>query len=328
MKISTLQFLRCPKTKETLHIKNSSKYSINEEIIEDKIFNESCTYSYEIKNGIPRFVENKNYTDSFGLQWNFFQKTQLDSYSGLKITSERFWKATNWDPKKMKNKLILDAGCGSGRFAEIALKTGAQIIAIDFSRAVDACYENLKNYTNIQVIQADIYNLPFDLESFDYIYSLGVLQHTPDVKNAFLSLTKVLKKEGSICVDFYEKTFFSKFLPKYLLRPITTKLSKNKLFNILKKLTPTLLKISEIISKMPFIGRKLKYLIPVANYKDELPLNTSQLKEWALLDTFDWLSPAYDNPQSKKEVKILLKKSNIKNAEVLKAGHLVGRGKK
>ena len=44
---------------------------------EDKIFNKSCTHSYVIKNGIPRFVENKNYTDSFGLQWNFFQKTTL-----------------------------------------------------------------------------------------------------------------------------------------------------------------------------------------------------------------------------------------------------------
>ena len=113
----------------------------------------------------------------------------------------------------MKNKIILDAGCGAGRFAEIALKTGAQIIAIDFSRAADVCYENLKNHSNIEVIQADIYNLPFDLESFDYVYSLGVLQHTPDVKNAFLSLTKVLKKDGLICVDFYEKTFFSKLLP-------------------------------------------------------------------------------------------------------------------
>ena len=40
------------------------------------------------------------------------------------------------EKKEIKNKLILDVGCGAGRFAEIALKAGANLIAIDYSFAV------------------------------------------------------------------------------------------------------------------------------------------------------------------------------------------------
>ncbi len=41
---------------------------------------------------------------------------------------------------------------------------------------------------------------------FDFIYSLDALQHTPDVVGAFASLPPMLSKNGSLCVDFYEKT--------------------------------------------------------------------------------------------------------------------------
>ena len=74
------------------------------------------------------------------------------------------------------------------------LEAGAIVVAADYSTSVDACYENLKHHENLYIIQANIYELPFKDNSFDYIYSLGVLQHTPDVKGAFFSLPRLLKK--------------------------------------------------------------------------------------------------------------------------------------
>ena len=58
----------------------------------------------------------------------------------------------------------------------------------------------LQNH-NLDVLQGDIYALPFELESFDFIYSLGVLQHTPDVARALSSLPPLLRRGGKICVD-------------------------------------------------------------------------------------------------------------------------------
>jgi hypothetical protein len=69
-------------------------------------------------------------------------------------------------------------------------------------------------------------------------------------------------------------------------------------------------------------------MVPVANYCGVLPLSPTQLREWALLDTFDWLSPAYDNPQTAATVRQWLERAGLSEIEVLKAGHLVGRGKR
>ncbi|HEX7755232.1 MAG TPA: class I SAM-dependent methyltransferase, partial [Niabella sp.] len=213
-----------------------------------------------------------------------------------------------------------------GRFAEIALSTGAIVVALDYSTAVDACYKNLGHHPNLHIIQGDIYALPFEKESFDYVYSLGVLQHTPDVKKAFFCLPSMLRSKGKICVDFYEKSWKSILLPKYWLRPISKRIPQDKLFSYLESLTPALLSISIMLGKIPGIGKLLKRMVPVANLSDELSLNKKQLREWALLDTFDWLSPEYDNPQKRSDLLGWLAESNMQNGEVLKAHHLVLRG--
>ena len=166
------------------------------------------------------------------MQWNLFSKTQIDSFSGFNVSGKRFYSATNWIKSELSGKWILDVGCGAGRFAEIALNSGANVVAIDYSNSVDACYTNLLNHENLHLVQADIYSLPFQPETFDYVYSVGVLQHTPDVKLSFLSLLPVLKTCGKLCVDFYEKSWKSKFLPKYLIRPISKHIPKKVLLDV------------------------------------------------------------------------------------------------
>jgi|LakMenEpi03Aug12_release.lakeMendotaPanAssembly.Ray.scaffolds.fasta_scaffold260996_2 2-polyprenyl-3-methyl-5-hydroxy-6-metoxy-1,4-benzoquinol methylase len=327
MKYQNLEILRCPSTKSKLELISPilDKFGY---IKEGLLQNQNKTKQYYIKNYIPRFVSSNNYADNFGMQWNKFSHTQLDSFSGLPISENRFYLATNWNPENLKDKWILDIGCGAGRFAEIALQAGAYVVALDYSSSVDACYNNLSHNKNLLIIQGDIYELPLCPEFFDYVYSLGVLQHTPDVKKAFFSLPPMLKKGGSFCVDFYEKSWRSFFLPKYWLRPFTKRLNQVDLFNFLEKVVPFLFNISEVLRKIPIIGKYLMRFIPVANWSNTLPLNKKQLKEWALLDTFDWLSPAYDNPQTSETLLKWLNKSNLQDIEVLKAGHLVGRGTK
>jgi 2-polyprenyl-3-methyl-5-hydroxy-6-metoxy-1,4-benzoquinol methylase len=319
-----LNFLVCPNTGSSLTIENP-EYE-NGLVRSGNLLSENGQYVYTIVNFIPRFVEFSNYADNFGWQWNKFSKTQLDSFSRQNITGKRFWAATNWDKGSMKEQWILDAGCGSGRFAEIALTSGANLIVIDYSNSVDACYKNLVQHENLHIIQADIYKLPFKPRFFDRIYSLGVLQHTPNVKDAFFSLVSKLSNGGNLCVDFYEKSFKSSLLPKYWLRPFTTKMEKEKLFSLLERTVPRMLKISNFLNKIPLVGKYLKRLIPVANYYGILPLDEKQHFEWALLDTFDWLSPTYDNPQNSDTIQLWFKEANFTKIEILKSGHLVGRG--
>jgi ubiquinone/menaquinone biosynthesis C-methylase UbiE/uncharacterized protein YbaR (Trm112 family) len=327
MKLELLNLLSCPLTRQNFKIQDEV-YDQNGEIETGWLVSEFTTTRYPIRNFIPRFVPEANYADSFGMQWNKFRQTQLDSFTGTTISKKRFFNATNWTSKELEGKWILDIGCGAGRFAEVALQSGACLVALDYSTAVDACYTNLRHYPNLHVIQGNVYELPFNMESFQYIYSLGVLQHTPDVEKAFFSLVELLQRNGNLCVDVYEKSWKSAILPKYWLRPLTSRISKIKLFSLLEILVPIMLPVSVVLGKIPFIGKTLKRIIPVANYVGDLPLTWKQHKEWALLDTFDWLSPEFDNPQNATTLRRWLEMSNLTNIEVLKAGHLVGRGKK
>jgi SAM-dependent methyltransferase len=324
MKIEFLEFLRCPKTGQRLFFESDNDY------LKDNgwLVSADGQQSYPVLRGVPRFVPKSNYADNFGMQWNQFRKTQLDSYSGHSISSERFWMATRWRPEDLKDQWVLDAGCGAGRFAEVALMAGAKVVALDYSSAVDACYANLNHHPNLYVVQGDIYALPFELESFPFVYSLGVLQHTPDVNKAFEALPPMLCKGGSLVADFYWKRFITMMHAKYLFRPLTKHMDPSRLFLFLQNWVPVMLAASKVLGSLPLVGRALKRIVPVADYTGRFPLSEQELKEWALLDTFDMLAPAYDNPQTKETIRLWFEQAGLLQVEVGHWGHLVGRGVK
>jgi SAM-dependent methyltransferase len=262
------------------------------------------------------------------MQWNRFRQSQLDSHSGHPVSAERFWSATGWRAADLAGKWVLDAGCGAGRFAEVALGAGANVLALDYSSAVDACYANLKHHAGLHVVQADIYALPLAAGFFPYVYSLGVLQHTPDVARAFAALPPFLAEDGRICVDLYERSWRSALQPKYWLRPFTKRMPPQKLFGALESLVPRLLPVSRVAGRVPVVGPALKRLVPVADPPAAHALDDKARAEWALLDTFDWLAPQHDHPQSAPTLARWLADAGLSQIEVLRAGHLVGRGRR
>lgn len=322
MKPALIEQLRCPSTQQRLKVEGGAADGVRD----GWLVTEDGAHRYEVRNGAPRFVPEANYADNFGMQWNHFAKTQLDSHSGHPISAKRFWEATGWRPEAMKGRWVLDVGCGSGRFAEVALSSGAKVVALDYSTAVDACQANLGHHPNLHVVQGDVFALPFAPGSFDFVYSLGVLQHTPDVHAAFAALPPMAKQGGSVVVDYYEKRLTALIHSKYLLRPFTKRMNQERLFAALEKIVPVLLPVSRLLGKVPIAGRALKRLVPVANDDDNLPLTPTQLREWSLLDTFDWLGPEYDNPQDVPTARRWMQEAGMRDIEILHVGHLVARG--
>jgi len=321
-----LKLLICPKSGQALHYEEDVFSPL--EVKGNFLISANGENYYPVINSIPRFVDSDNYADNFGKQWNKFRQTQLDSYSGLPITANRFWKATGWTPDDIKDKWVLDVGCGAGRFAEIALQAGANVIALDYSSAIDACQSNLAQYPNLYPVQGDIYHLPFKTSTFGYVYSLGVLQHTPDVANAFKALPPLVCPEGKLCVDYYWKRIRTILHAKYLVRPITKRMNNDYLLGFLEKNIASMLKTSQVIGSLPLLGKIFKRIIPVADYTGRYPLSEKQLLEWALLDTFDMLAPEYDNPQSASTAKQWFEEAGFADIEIFQEGHLVARGKK
>jgi SAM-dependent methyltransferase len=286
-----------------------------------------CARAFPVVGGIPRFVPADNYATSFGFQWNRFRRTQLDSCTGVPISRDRFLRETGWSETVLQGKLVLDVGCGAGRFAEIAAGLGARVVALDYSSAVDACRANLPT-PNVQVVQGDVYALPVAAEAFDFVYSLGVIQHTPDVERTVKALVRPLKPGGTLVVDVYRKHWKGWLHPRVWLRPVTTRLDGARLFRIVERMAPPLLRLSNLVDALPVVGPQVRRLIPVANYRGQLPLSDAALEEWAVLDTFDWLSPAYDQPQTAATLRQWFDESALTGVEVFASDHLTARGRK
>jgi uncharacterized protein YbaR (Trm112 family) len=91
-----------------------------------------CDAQFPIVNGVPRFLKHQGYAESFGLQWNKHRQVQLDSHTHLPLSRNRLFAATGW-PERLEDELILEVGCGAGRFTEVLMTTGARVLSFDLS---------------------------------------------------------------------------------------------------------------------------------------------------------------------------------------------------
>jgi len=316
MRREDLKYLACPSCKNDLFIDVIEKETDN--IIEKGSLKcPKCNESYEIINFIPRFVPLKNYAEGFGLEWTLHAHTQYDSYTGVNISEKRFFEETKWQ-RDMSGQLILEVGSGGGRFTEQAASTGAIIVSIDYSQAVDSNYKFNGHKDNVIIAQGDIYNLPVKYGYFDKVLCIGVIQHTPNPKKSFIELPKYLKSGGSIVVDIYaNKGILKLFNTKYWIRPITKRMNPDKLYTRCKNYVEFMWPLSKFINKIPYIGKNINWALLIADYRGRYNLSENLLKEWAVLDTFDMLSPAHDSPQSLNTIKGWFREANLDNVEVV-----------
>ena len=262
-----------------------------------------CVASFPVLRGIPRFVLQDNYADSFGLQWNRFAKTQVDSALKTNRSRDRFIHETLWDESQLRGKLVLDAGCGSGRFSEIALDLGARLVAIDYSSAVDAASENL-NSENLLIAQGDLAELPIPNESLDFVYCIGVLQHTKEPGKIVAELLRCLKPGGEITLTFYENSSWHvRLYSKYLIRPLTKRIPDRVLLTIIERSSAVWFPLTNFLFRLPSpFSRIFRFMIPIANYVEFKYASIDAARAEAILDTFDMLSPSYDKPIKKSEI--------------------------
>ena len=265
-------------------------------IIEDQASRLTCTTCgaiYPVVNGVARFVQREYYAGSFGLQWNVHRQTQLDSYTGLPLSRNRLFHVSRW-AADLQGQTILEAGSGAGRFTEVLVSTGAQVLSFDLSTAVDANYANNGHHPNLLIFQADMSDIPVRPQSVDKVICLGVLQHTPDPAAAFRRLTEHVRPGGELVVDVYAAHLRSLVCWKYALRPLTKRTDKRRLYRIVAALTPPLVPLSAWLYRVA--GSLGARLLPIVQY-DHLGLPEALNREWAILDTFDMYAPAHDHPQ-------------------------------
>lgn len=322
--------LVCPKCGNSLKV-NPLRQD-GEQIIEGKL-SCNCGMTYPVINTIPRILRDtfenesklikkikRKTQKSFGYQWTKFSKMYCDFRENF---SNYIWPIR---PSFFKGKLGLDAGCGFGRHIYNAATYGAEMVGIDVSEAINSSYENTKHLKNVHLIQADIYNLPIRKNSFDFVYSIGVLHHLPDPEKAFRSLLPLLKPKGMIFVWVYSNkrkitTFFLE-----LARKISTRLP----FWLLKYLCFLAAGIEWIFFIFPYKALKKVPLIKATVEKMTFPhikLYHKYPFEVIYADWFDRLSAPIRFYYDSDEIKAWFERADLKNVFISPTGHYGWRAK-
>lgn len=276
----------------------------------------------------------KNTKESFGYQWLRYD------VNNDREDREIFLSDAQLSENELQGKLILDAGCGMGRYTRIAGMMGGEIIGVDLSQSILKAYQKTRDNPFAHIIQGDVLHLPFREKQFDIIYSLGVLHHTPDPQQAFSHLAQCLKERGIISIWVYGTA--GKY-QKFKTNPLKEGHKRYVKSAAAKRIYWLLVSLREIVFNAVRMVTTRVYLpllyllcyllaalgkVPLLKY-----LTASVHRNWRvrLQENFDWFSPQYQSHHTKEEVLGWFNEVKIDDVSMLRHGFIpkVGfRGKR
>ena len=249
-------------------------------------------------------IDHKESFKEFGDQFLFYTNIdEKDYWGGLDIFIDQL---RPFDPKKVKNKTIMEVGIGNGRVLKHLLKFHPKkIFAVDPANSIKIAKENNPS-KKIDFFNYKAEDINFQ-KKFDYVFSLGVIHHIPDYSTACKNIYNSLKKKGKFIGWVYGNEGNELYIFIFNnLRRITIKLPDNIL-----RIICHLLNISCYM--YVFLCKILP--LPMRNYMLRI-FNKCSYKKRNLM-IFDQLNPSFSKYFKKEELEILLKKSGFKKFQLI-----------
>ncbi|MBL7196528.1 MAG: methyltransferase domain-containing protein [Candidatus Omnitrophica bacterium] len=340
MNASLLKILICPRCKSSLRIKGAGEEDVGpeEEIVSGKLNCPECGLEYPIEEGMPRFVRlNKagnifdNSKDAqtayrFNYAWRKFASQEVslkwhkDSFSYIELLPKSIFEGSDM--------LGLDVGCGSGADLIYMSQKGLKMVGIDVTDSVTVAFNNTKGVKNIEVIQANIYNMPFKEGAFDLVYSFGVLHHLSDPEKVFREIVKLLKNNGTVIICVYEKFTHRSMVERGVLRlvglfrRVTSRLPPKALHIICIILSPFIVVLFSLPARLL---EKFKFTKRIAQ---RMPFRHTARIDCIIADLYDRFSPPIENRYTSDEIKGWFKKANLCDINIINYRGWVAWGKK
>lgn len=240
--------------------------------------------------------EIKKVIRSFSDEWSLHEYEKTKTWGlGIEQRRQRFLRQMDTsNPDELKGKLLLDAGCGNGELSIGMTAFGLRVVAMDVSNSIYRAKEYDKD-KKVEFIRGSVMQPPFKPNSFDIVYSSGVLHHTPDTKYSFTKLSETVKEK-----------YFVWVYKKFKLQ----KSSKVKLYSyhILNK----------VIANSPskFQTLILYFLLPVAILKQYITKCAKDTWREKLILMRDGFTPIYAHRHTPEDVISWFKELGFKHIKV------------
>ena len=245
--------------------------------------------------------------DSFGEEWLKF--AAFESEEIQKIGDEYFdiLPTDAWG----KDKSALDVGCGSGRWTLYLKDKFGDIEAVDPSNAVWVAQKNTLNFSHIRVTKAGVDQLPFKNNSFDFVFSLGVLHHVPNTETAMTKAVEKLKSGGYFLVYLYYSLDNRGLLYKILFH--TSTIFRQIISNLPSLLKRILCDLIAIFVYIPLVAIANCFkAIGIKSWK-KLPLSYYVGKSFFVIrnDSLDRFGTPLEQRFNKKQIHEMMKNSGL-----------------
>jgi ubiquinone/menaquinone biosynthesis C-methylase UbiE len=247
----------------------------------------------------------KETVESFGEEWIKFSR---HNQSDIEVAGSQYFDIVT-DEMLNHNSIVLDVGCGTGRWSKYIAHKVKHIEAIDPSRAVDAAAELTKNISHISITQAGVDNIPFEDESFDFVFSLGVMHHIPDTEAALQKAVKKLQKGGFFLIYLYYSLDNKSRLYKLLFKVSNVfRMFMSILHHTIKQLVCD---VMVMIVYMPLVtlSRLIKFVSPKKRWYQAIPLSYYVDKNFKIIrnDALDRFGTPLEKRFSKQEIYEMMK---------------------
>ncbi len=247
-------------------------------ISDDAVACDACGRSFPVVEGTPRFVEQQHLA-SFGLQWNRYEVAHDDEDRAT------FQAKTGFKLSELAGQRVLDAGCGGGRYCKVAAEAGALVTGADHSSAVEKATKLCGHLDSVRLVQADLKRLPFEPESFDLAFSIGVMHHDTETRAVFDAVSKMVRPGGRMAVWLYRRNTWPQEVLNSFLRRRTTRWAPEKL--------EPWCRFGAFWGGIPLLKQTLS---KVVNF------STHPIWENRVCDNFDWYAPEFQYHHSTDEL--------------------------
>lgn len=182
--------------------------------------------------------ENRAWWEKHPMRYDWNQPIPFDEFSKefFEEIDRRFfanvkqfmpWRKTPFDPlidfDSLAEKDVLEIGTGNGSHALLLARHAKSFVGIDITDyAVKSTTERMRHFAidNARIVRMDAEHMDFGNESFDYIWTWGVIDHSANTEAILKEMQRVLKPGGIAVTMVYHRGFWNYYVSEGLFRGI------------------------------------------------------------------------------------------------------------